>query len=288
MGRTKSQLLAALLLILPLPAVTAVLSPASAAIAVNLSVGIAPPPLLVYAQPPVPGPGYLWMPGYWAWNGTAYYWVPGTWVLPPSVGLLWTPPWWGWVDGVYVWHAGYWGPHVGFYGGINYGFGYSGHGYDGGFWNHGRFFYNRAVNNIRNVRVTNVYNKAVVSGRTVSRISFNGGHGGISARPSRAEQAAAREPHMEPTLFQTHHMNTARSNRSFAASSNQGQPRVLKSDFSAQHANGANLPRAAERRRDSTPERVNLARTAPRVNAGERREAQQRGGEQKGVQGKRE
>ncbi|HEX5281154.1 MAG TPA: YXWGXW repeat-containing protein [Micropepsaceae bacterium] len=139
MDRTKAQFIAALLLILPMPALPGILSPAEAAIAVNLTVGIAPPPLRTYAQPPIPGPGYLWMPGYWAWNGAGYYWVPGTWILPPAVGLLWTPPWWGWNNGVYVWHAGYWGPHVGFYGGINYGFGYSGHGYEGGFWNHGRF-----------------------------------------------------------------------------------------------------------------------------------------------------
>lgn len=288
MGGTKSQFLAALLLILPLTALTTVLSRAFAAVAVNLSVGFAPPPLEVYEQPSIPGPGYLWMPGYWAWNGTAYYWVPGTWVLPPRVGLLWTPPWWGWVNGAYVWHAGYWGPHVGFYGGINYGFGYSGHGYDGGFWNHGRFFYNRTVNNIRNARVTNVYNRTVVSDRTVNRISFNGGRGGIAARPSRAEQSAAREAHVQPTLFQTHHMNTARDNRNLVASSNQGKPRLLQSDFSNQHANAGNFAKPAEGRRNVTPARENVARAAPRANAGERQQAPQRGGEQKGERGRRE
>jgi hypothetical protein len=92
MGKMKLQFIAVLLLILPLTALTAILSPAFAAIAVNLSVGFAPPQLMVYSQPPIPRPGYLWMPGYWAWNGTAYYWVPGIWVLPPRAGLLWTPP----------------------------------------------------------------------------------------------------------------------------------------------------------------------------------------------------
>jgi hypothetical protein len=291
MGRTKSPFLATLLLILPLPALTAVFSPASAAIAVNLSVGIAPPPLLVYAQPPIPRPGYLWMPGYWAWNGTAYYWVPGVWVLPPRAGLLWTPPWWGWVDGVYVWHAGYWGPHVGFYGGIDYGFGYSGHGYNGGFWDHGRFFYNRSVNNIRNVHITNIYNRAVVSDRTVNRISFNGGRDGVNVRPTRDEQAAAREPHVQPTVFQKRHMNTARSNRNLLASSNRGQPGVVKTNLSGQRPNAGNFARTAEGRRDSNPARMNVARPAPRasaVNAGERRETPQRGGEQRAERGRRE
>ena len=29
---------------------------------------VAPPPLPEYDQPPVPAPGYMWTPGYWAWN----------------------------------------------------------------------------------------------------------------------------------------------------------------------------------------------------------------------------
>ena len=58
-------------------------------------------------------------------GGGGYYWVPGTWVQPPRVGVLWTPGYWGFVGGVYAFHAGYWGPHVGFYGGVNYGFGYA-------------------------------------------------------------------------------------------------------------------------------------------------------------------
>src|ERR1700760_4687501 len=72
------------------------LTPASAQVAVGISVNLAPPPIPVYAQPPIPGDGYLWTPGYWAWDAaTGYYWVPGTWVRPPAVGLLWTPPYWG-------------------------------------------------------------------------------------------------------------------------------------------------------------------------------------------------
>jgi len=94
-----------------------------AQIGVGVSVRVGPPALPIYAQPICPGPGYMWTPGYWGWNdGAGYYWVPGTWVVAP-VGMLWTPGYWGWGGGLYAWHAGYWGPHVGFYGGINYGFG---------------------------------------------------------------------------------------------------------------------------------------------------------------------
>src|SRR5665213_3302073 len=86
---------------------------------IGVSIRIGPPALPVYAQPPCPGDGYLWTPGYWAYGPDGYYWVPGVWVTPPRVGVLWTPGYWGFVGGNYLWHAGYWGPHVGFYGGVN-------------------------------------------------------------------------------------------------------------------------------------------------------------------------
>src|SRR5450631_3124695 len=43
---------------------------------ISISVTIAPPELPVYEQPPVPGPGFLWAPGYWAYQDHDYYWVP--------------------------------------------------------------------------------------------------------------------------------------------------------------------------------------------------------------------
>ena len=98
---------------------------------VSLSINIAPPPLPVYAQPPIPGDGYLWTPGYWSWDPATgdYDWVPGTWAQPPSAGLLWTPGYWAFDNSLYYWHRGYWGSQVGYYGGLNYGYGYGGYGY---------------------------------------------------------------------------------------------------------------------------------------------------------------
>ncbi|HEY6387616.1 MAG TPA: hypothetical protein VIX91_18220 [Candidatus Acidoferrum sp.] len=55
--------------------------------------------------------------------------------MAPEIGYLWTPGYWGWSDNGYLFHHGYWGTQVGFYGGINYGYG--GHGYDGGRWDNG-------------------------------------------------------------------------------------------------------------------------------------------------------
>jgi len=136
--------------------------------------------------------------------------------------VLWTPGYWGWNEGLYVWHPGYWGPHVGFYGGINYGFGYFGVGYAGGYWHGREFFYNRNVNN---VTITNVhiYNRTV-NNVTVNRVSYNGGHGGINARPGRDDERWAHERHFEATHMQLDHEHAARGNREFLASVNHGRP----------------------------------------------------------------
>src|SRR5206468_2106057 len=120
-----------------------------------------PPPLLVYDQPPAPDPDYLWTPGYWAWGPEGYYWVPGCWVAAPYEGALWTPGYWAYVGGRYRFHHGYWGLHIGFYGGIDYGYGYFGHGYYGGYWDHNHFRYNAAVNHIDRRRIPYVYMRDV-------------------------------------------------------------------------------------------------------------------------------
>lgn len=185
-----------------------------------------PPELPVYEQPPIPAPGYVWAPGYWGIGPVGYYWVPGTWVLPPSVGLLWTPGYWGWRDGIYVWNAGYWGPHVGFYGGVNYGFGYGGVGYEGGRWDNGVFIYNRTVNNFGNVTITHVYEKTVYVQPGASRVSFNGGSGGTTVRPTQEEQAAAHEQHVAAAASQLQHERTASENKALLASENHGKPAI--------------------------------------------------------------
>lgn len=201
-------------------------APAAAQVSIGISVRVAPPPLPVYAQPPLPGPDYIWTPGYWAWDdlSESYFWVPGTWVLAPRPGYLWTPPWWGWSDGVYVFHSGYWGPHVGFYGGVPYGFGYTGFGYQGGYWRGGHVFYNKTVTNITHVtNVTNIYQRNVVV-NNVTRVSYNGGPGGVQARASAQELAAVHEAHLAPTGNQQAHMLAAWHSPAAFAPANHGRP----------------------------------------------------------------
>jgi hypothetical protein len=195
---------------------------------VSISIRIGPPALPVYEQPLCPAEGYIWTPGYWDYDYDYgdYYWVPGTWVLAPEPGYLWTPGYWGWGGDRFLFHEGYWGLRVGFYGGINYGFGYFGNGYEGGRWDHDRFFYNRSVNNVNVTNIHNVYNTTVINNTTVNRISYNGGNGGINARPTHEQEAAQRERHIPPLGSQAQHVQAARANPELRASANHGRPPV--------------------------------------------------------------
>jgi len=185
----------------------------------------APPPLPDYNQPPAPADGYIWTPGYWAWGPAGYYWVPGAWVEPPYMGALWTPGYWGFYGGRYSFYPGHWGLHIGFYGGINYGFGYVGFGYEGGYWNAGHFFYNRVYNHVDTRVVHNVYSYRVVNrGRSVSRTSFNGGSRGVQVRPRPSEAAASREPIAPRMSTQVQHARSYAAARGQLAAQNHGRP----------------------------------------------------------------
>ena len=201
------------------------LAPLGAWSQISLTVSIAPPPLPVYAQPPIPDEGYIWTPGYWAWDPNIgdYIWVPGTWVLPPAEGMLWTPGYWGFIDGAYIWHRGYWGHHVGYYGGINYGHGYIGSGYAGGRWERGRFRYNTAVNNIPSGRAHYVY-RAPVPERASHYESFNGGASHYRNAPTASERRLENVQHHEPTQQQSEHERRSIAIPEQRMSHNHGMP----------------------------------------------------------------
>jgi hypothetical protein len=189
----------------------------------------APPPLPDYDQPPDPGDGYIWTPGYWAWGPGGYYWVPGAWVEPPYVDALWTPGYWGFYGGRYLFYPGHWGMHIGFYGGINYGFGYVGFGYEGGYWNGGHFFYNRVYNNINTRIVHNTYSYRAVNRGGMNRAgdspraSYRGGSG-VQYRPQPAERQAAREPSAPRMNTQVQHAQTYSAMHGQYAAQNHGRP----------------------------------------------------------------
>ncbi len=72
--------------------------------------------------------------------------------------------------------------------------------------------------------IHNVYNNRVNEPGT--RVSFNGGNGGISARASAQEEAAARGNHMGPVGAQTQHAWSAHNDPQQRVSTNHGTPPV--------------------------------------------------------------
>jgi hypothetical protein len=251
----KSLLMAATILACPLIVVAP--APAAAQTACPTSVQLAPPVLPDYSQPPLPAYGYIWTPCFWSWSDpVGYYWVPGTWVQPPVVGLLWTPPYWGWANGAYVFNGGYWGPQVGYYGGVNYGYGYGGLGYEGGHWDNGRFTYNRTANNFGTVHISDVYTKHVTIINN-THVSYVGGTGGLTTQPTAQERLAEQDHHVALTAEQQKHIATAAATPALAASRNNGHPAIAATSHPAQF-NGPGVVRAQ-------PEGIAEHTTAPAI-----------------------
>jgi hypothetical protein len=237
--KTKLSLLAlAALLFVGLP-----LHSSSAYVAV--SVGIAPPPIVAYEQPYCPGPGYIWTPGYWGYGEVGYYWVPGAWILPPTVGLYWTPGYWAYGGGHYRFIDGYWGPTIGFYGGVNYGYGYYGNGYVGGQWVGSTFRYNTAVSRVDTAVIHDTYvNKSVVKNSSGKRASFNG-PGGTKAKPNAREQAAAKADHVPATSAQRSQAETAKNDPSARAKNRNPETANTAQGKNKQQANATKADRSA-------------------------------------------
>ena len=76
-------------------ALGAAATPALADLSVNVGVGVplAPPAAIYEPVPPPPAYGYVWAPGYWAWNYNRYIWVRGRYIAPRP-GYAWAPEHW--------------------------------------------------------------------------------------------------------------------------------------------------------------------------------------------------
>jgi len=150
----------------------------------TMSSAATPPPLPAEEQPALPQDGYLWTPGYWYWRDQGYFWIPGAWVRPPRVGVLWTPAYWSFAGTVFVFHPGYWGSTVGFYGAVNYGYGYFGNGYSGGHWIGNSFAYNSAANHLNPAVAHHTYAQSVPNQGSRGVFSYTGGPRGVAATPT--------------------------------------------------------------------------------------------------------
>ena len=67
---------------------------AGAAEAADIRVTIAPPRARVERRSVMPGRGYVWVPGFYSWDGRAYAWRAGEWQRPPHARAHWVAPRW--------------------------------------------------------------------------------------------------------------------------------------------------------------------------------------------------
>lgn len=65
---------------------------ASAQISVGIRIGPPPAPRVLRVRPVAPGPGFVWLDGYWYVDGGHYLWHDGYWSRPPYPGAVWVAP----------------------------------------------------------------------------------------------------------------------------------------------------------------------------------------------------
>jgi len=55
---------------------------------------VGPPAPVVERRLVSPGPGFVWIPGFYRVERGAYLWVPGRWDRPPRARAVWVPARW--------------------------------------------------------------------------------------------------------------------------------------------------------------------------------------------------
>lgn len=76
---------------LPLAMLLLTIGTLSAQVSVGIRIGPPPPPRVIRVVPPTPGPGYVWVQGYWYPAGHRYRWHDGYWTRAPYEGARWMP-----------------------------------------------------------------------------------------------------------------------------------------------------------------------------------------------------
>ena len=94
--------------VVPSPAAAVVPATVTPAAPVVATVPATPPPPEDIVAGVSPGADYLWVKGYYNWDGSRYEWVPGSWVRTPRESTVWVPAHWQPSSGGYVWVPGSW------------------------------------------------------------------------------------------------------------------------------------------------------------------------------------
>jgi len=61
-------------------------------VSIGVSIGAPPPPRVLAVRPVAPGPGFMWVDGYWYPNGRHWKWHDGYWTRAPYSGAHWIAP----------------------------------------------------------------------------------------------------------------------------------------------------------------------------------------------------
>ena len=85
---------------------SALTAPAVAQIDLNVIIGTPPPPVIVEPMPP-PRVGFIWAPGFWAWDGRHHIWQGGHWEAQ-HVGGFYAQPSWVQAPGGWRFVPGHW------------------------------------------------------------------------------------------------------------------------------------------------------------------------------------
>jgi WXXGXW repeat (2 copies) len=101
LSNSRNAFLAAFVLVLGTAAI-----PAMARVSGSLDIEVGPPPPRMEIVPP-PRHGYVWSPGYWAWDGDDFVWRDGRW-LAQRRGYDWEPDHWEHRDHHYQFGPGHW------------------------------------------------------------------------------------------------------------------------------------------------------------------------------------
>jgi len=132
----------------------------------------------------------------------------------------------------------------------------------GGYWRNNNFYYNTAVTRVNTtiIRNTYVHNVTIINN---TRVSYNGGRGGLNVRPLPAENVAWREQHMAPLPEQVAHAREASTNREQWASVNHGRPAVLTAPRPLETAHRAPAPMPPQVQNQVRQEQMRVAENRP-------------------------
>jgi hypothetical protein len=92
---------------LTVPALAQIPVPPLPGLDVRIAVG-SPPAIRHEHRGPSPGHGYVWVTGFWHWDGERWDWVSGRWERPPAPEVYWVAPRYNHADRGYIYEPGHW------------------------------------------------------------------------------------------------------------------------------------------------------------------------------------